>query len=71
MDLQGNVYVGIPFAKAGPDGKPLTGRSIVKFKPEGAKIIVNGTSVPVPLTDIPNRPADFLTIGNSGGGHNF
>ena len=68
VDLQGNVYVGLCFAKAGADGKPLTGRAVAKFKPEGGRILLNGTAVPVPLTEAPRRPPDFFTLGYSAGG---
>jgi hypothetical protein len=67
VDFQGNVYVGLPFAKAGPDGKPLPGRAVAKFKAEGGRIMVNGTAVPVPLTEMPRRPPDFCTLGYDGG----
>ena len=67
VDFQGNVYVGICFAKPGADGKPVAGRAIAKFKPEGGRIMVNGSAVPVPLTETPKRPPDFLTMGYSGG----
>jgi hypothetical protein len=67
VDFHGNVYVGMCFAKPGPDGKPLPGRSVAKFKPDGGRIMVNGTAVPVPLTEEPKRPPDFLTLGYSGG----
>jgi hypothetical protein len=67
VDAQGNIYVGLPYAKAGADGKPLAGRCIAKFRPDGGKIMVNGTAVPVPLTEEPKRPPDFLTHGYRGG----
>jgi hypothetical protein len=66
-DLAGNIYVGLPFAKAGPDGQPLAGRSIAKFRPQGSKIVMNGTAVAVPLTEEPKRPHDFCTLGYPAG----
>jgi hypothetical protein len=67
VDMQGNVYVGTCLAKPGPDGKPLAGRAIAKFSAQGGRIMVNGDAVPVPLTEEPKRPADFLTLGYTGG----
>lgn len=61
MDAQGNIYVGVPLAKM-VDGKPLPGHSVVKFPPTGGRFMVSGDGVPIPLTEPPNRPADFLPL---------
>ena len=61
LDLQGNVYVGIPMAKL-VDGKPVAGHSLVKFSPAGGRLMENGPGVPIPLTDPPKRPADFKPL---------
>ncbi len=61
MDIHGAVYVGLPMAKL-VDGKPLMGYVLAKFPAAGGRIVVNGPGVPVPLKELPKRPADFKPL---------
>lgn len=65
LDTKGSIYVGVPMSKL-VDGKEISGFSLVKFPASGGKFIVNGPGVPVPLKDVPQRPADFKPYYGSG-----
>ncbi len=59
MDLKGNIWVGLPMAKRGKDGKTLMGHSVVKFIQTTGKIYCEGKGIPIPLKDPPKRPPEF------------
>lgn len=59
MDLKGNIWVGLPMARRGKDGKTVMGHTVAKFIKTTGKLYVDGKGIPIPMKDRPKRPPEF------------